>query len=49
MVQFTVNGTSQKIDIDPDTPVLWAVRPCENSLVLLGRNSAAARGVYSAY
>jgi len=26
MVQLTVNGTPQKIDIDPDTPVLWAVR-----------------------
>ena len=26
MVQLTVNGKSQKIDIDPDTPVLWAVR-----------------------
>ena len=26
MVQFTVNGKAQNIDIDPDTPVLWAVR-----------------------
>jgi aerobic-type carbon monoxide dehydrogenase small subunit (CoxS/CutS family) len=26
MVQLTVNGKPQKIDIDPDTPVLWAVR-----------------------
>ena len=26
MVQLTVNGKAQKIDIDPDTPVLWAVR-----------------------
>jgi len=26
MVQLTVNGKVQKIDIDPETPVLWAVR-----------------------
>ena len=26
MVQLTVNGKAQNIDIDPDTPVLWAVR-----------------------
>jgi len=26
MVQLTVNGKAQKIDIDPETPVLWAVR-----------------------
>jgi aerobic-type carbon monoxide dehydrogenase small subunit (CoxS/CutS family) len=26
VVQLTVNGKAQKIDIDPDTPVLWAVR-----------------------
>ncbi len=26
MVQLTVNGKAQEIDIDPDTPVLWAVR-----------------------
>jgi isoquinoline 1-oxidoreductase alpha subunit len=26
MVQLTVNGTPQKVDIDPDTPILWAVR-----------------------
>jgi len=26
MVQLTVNGTPQKIDIDPETPILWAVR-----------------------
>ena len=26
MVQLTVNGKAQSIDIDPDTPVLWAVR-----------------------
>ena len=26
MVQLTVNGKAQTLDIDPDTPVLWAVR-----------------------
>ncbi|MDB2439596.1 (2Fe-2S)-binding protein [Hellea sp.] len=26
MVQLTVNGKPQTLDIDPDTPVLWAVR-----------------------
>lgn len=26
MVQLIVNGTSKNIDIDPDTPLLWAVR-----------------------
>ena len=26
MVQLIVNGATQKIDIDPETPVLWAVR-----------------------
>ena len=26
MIQLTVNGKAQNIDIDPDTPVLWAVR-----------------------
>ena len=26
MVQLIVNGKAQNIDIDPDTPVLWAVR-----------------------
>ena len=26
MIQLIVNGATQKIDIDPETPVLWAVR-----------------------
>ncbi len=26
MVQLTVNGKAQNIEIDPETPVLWAVR-----------------------
>ncbi len=26
MVLLTVNGTPQKIDIDPETPILWALR-----------------------
>jgi len=26
MVQLIVNGNSKNIDIDPDTPLLWAVR-----------------------
>ncbi len=26
MVLLTVNGTPQKVDIDPETPILWALR-----------------------
>lgn len=26
MVQLTVNGAQKNIDIDPDTPLLWAIR-----------------------
>lgn len=26
MVQLIVNGTPQNLDVDPDTPLLWAVR-----------------------
>jgi len=26
MVQLKVNGTSRNIDIDPETPILWALR-----------------------
>ena len=26
MIEFTLNGTSQRLDADPDMPLLWAVR-----------------------
>ena len=26
MIQFTINGSPQQLDIDPDTPLLWAIR-----------------------
>ena len=26
MITFTVNGSQQSLDIDPSTPLLWAIR-----------------------
>jgi len=26
MIQLTINGTQHKLDIEPDTPLLWAIR-----------------------
>jgi isoquinoline 1-oxidoreductase alpha subunit len=26
MIQLTINGTPQQLDIDPDMPLLWAIR-----------------------
>ena len=26
MIQLTINGTQHKFDIEPDTPLLWAIR-----------------------
>ena len=26
MIQLTINGTRHNLDIDPDTPLLWAIR-----------------------
>lgn len=26
MIQLTINGTQHKLDVDPDTPLLWAIR-----------------------
>ncbi len=26
MIQLTVNGTQHKLDVEPDTPLLWAIR-----------------------
>jgi len=25
MIQLTINGSPQQLDIDPDTPLLWAI------------------------
>jgi len=26
MIQLTINGTEHQLDVDPDTPLLWAIR-----------------------
>jgi isoquinoline 1-oxidoreductase alpha subunit len=26
MLRLTINGTSQEIDVEPDTPLLWVIR-----------------------
>lgn len=26
MIQLTINGTKHNLDVDPDTPLLWAIR-----------------------
>lgn len=26
MIELTINGTTQRLDIDPDMPLLWAIR-----------------------
>ena len=26
MIQFTLNGKNQRLDIEPDTPLLWVIR-----------------------
>jgi len=26
MIQLTINGTQHNLDVDPDTPLLWAIR-----------------------
>ena len=26
MIQLTINGSPQQLNIDPDTPLLWAIR-----------------------
>ena len=26
MISLTVNGTSQRVDVSPDTPLLWVLR-----------------------
>ena len=26
MIQLTINGRSQQVDVEPDTPLLWAIR-----------------------
>ena len=28
MIQLTINGSPQQLEIDPDTPLLWAIRSC---------------------
>ena len=33
MIQLTVNGTPRRVDVEPDTPLLWALR---DSLLLTG-------------
>jgi hypothetical protein len=26
MIEFTINGTPRQLDVDPDMPLLWAIR-----------------------
>lgn len=26
MIELTINGTLQQLDVDPDMPLLWAIR-----------------------
>ena len=33
MIQLTVNGTPRRVDVEPDTPLLWALR---DTLLLTG-------------
>ncbi len=37
MIQLTINGSSQQLDIDPDTPLLWAIRDSIGLTVATGQ------------
>lgn len=39
MITLTVNGTQYEADLEPDTPLLWALR---EAVSLTGTNSDAA-------
>ena len=45
MIQLTVNGKPRKADVDPDTPLLWALR---DSLLLTGTKFGCGAGLCGA-
>ena len=45
MTQLTVNGKPRKADVDPDTPLLWALR---DSLLLTGTKYSCGAGLCGA-
>lgn len=45
MIQLTVNGKPRKADVDPDTPLLWALR---DSLLLTGTKYSCGSGLCGA-
>ena len=42
MIQLTVNGKPHKADVEPDTPLLWALR---DSLLLTGTTVVVDGGI----
>lgn len=45
MIQFTVNGRPQRLDVEPDTPLLWALR---DTLHLTGTKYGCGQGLCGA-
>ena len=45
MIQLTVNGKPRKADVEPDTPLLWALR---DSLLLTGTKFGCGAGLCGA-
>ena len=45
MIQLTVNGTPRRVDVEPDTPLLWALR---DSLLLTGTKYGCGAGLCGA-
>ena len=45
MIQLTVNGKPRKADVDPDTPLLWALR---DTLLLTGTKYSCGTGLCGA-
>ena len=45
MIQLTVNGTPRRVDVEPDTPLLWALR---DTLLLTGTKYGCGTGLCGA-
>ena len=45
MIQLTVNGTPRRVDVEPDTPLLWALR---DTLLLTGTKYSCGSGLCGA-
>lgn len=45
MIQLTVNGTPRRVDVEPDTPLLWALR---DTLLLTGTKYSCGTGLCGA-